>query len=81
MKVEVLGTLGTNTGPAYLKGACLSWAGSSVFYNFLLFLPCLKKKKPQMTTDLPYMSPHSHSLLLSVPRMLEMIVLRLGSLV
>lgn len=48
MKVEVLGTLGTNTGPAYLKGACLSWAGSSVFYNFLLFLPCLKKKK---TTD------------------------------
>lgn len=34
-------SLGTNTSPAYLKGACLSWAGSSVFYNFLLFLPCL----------------------------------------
>lgn len=72
-------SLGTNSSPVYLKGVWLSLAGSSVFYNFLLFLPCLEKKRPQMTTDLPYMSPHS--LLLSVPRMLEMIVLRLGLLV
>lgn len=32
-----------------------------------------------MTTDMPYVSPHS--LLPSVPRMLEMIVQRLGPLV
>lgn len=47
--------------------------------QLLTFSSISRKKRPQMTTDLPYMSPHS--LLLSVPRMLEMIVLRLGLIV